>query len=333
MKIEIVAEIAQGFEGSVQQTKLFVKAAAKAGADSVKFQLVYADELATEDYEYYSLFKKLEIDQEQWNDIKNLCIQHGIELIFDIFGEKSLGVAQGLGIKTVKIHPTDITNDRFLMKIAESNLNRVMLGAGGAFFSEIKSALEILSEKEVVLLLGFQGYPTELNENQISRLKVWNDAFCRSANVKLGFSDHADPNSVSALTLPAYAVGAGATLIEKHLTLGICMELEDFESALNPDQFKSFVCAVRNLEECQGFANADDDFGMSLNEKQYRLNVRRDVVAAHDIDLGSLIDEDDVVLKRSSAENAFKSIKQVKGKRLKSNIAAGTPITAEYIEE
>lgn len=333
MKTEVVAEIAQGFEGSVELSKLFVKAAATAGADSVKFQLVYADELATKDYEHYSLFQKLEIDQEKWNDIKNLCTHYGIELIFDIFGEKSLSVALRLGIKTVKIHPTDITNDRFLMQIAKSNLNRVILGAGGAFYSEIKSALEILSEKELVLLLGFQGYPTELNENQISRLKVWDDMFCTSTNVKLGFSDHADPNSVSALTLPAYAVGAGVTLIEKHLTLGICMELEDFESAMNPDQFKHFVDALRSLEECQGFANVDEDFGMSKNEKRYRLNVRRDVVAAHDIDLGSSIGEDDVVLKRSSAQNAFKSIKQVKGKRLKVNIAAGTPISTECIEE
>ena len=59
MKVEIVAELAQGFEGCPEQaTKLLVKAAAKAGADAAKFQLVYADELATPDYEYYeSVFK------------------------------------------------------------------------------------------------------------------------------------------------------------------------------------------------------------------------------------------------------------------------------------
>ena len=43
--IKIIAEIAQGFEGNFTQSKLLIKAAAKAGADSVKFQLVYAEEL------------------------------------------------------------------------------------------------------------------------------------------------------------------------------------------------------------------------------------------------------------------------------------------------
>ena len=55
--IKIIAEIAQGFEGNFTQSKLLIKAAAKAGADSVKFQLVYAEELSTTDYKYFKLFK------------------------------------------------------------------------------------------------------------------------------------------------------------------------------------------------------------------------------------------------------------------------------------
>ena len=53
-KLSIVAEVAQGFEGNFHQSRLLIKAAAKSGANAVKFQLVYADELATSDYKYYS---------------------------------------------------------------------------------------------------------------------------------------------------------------------------------------------------------------------------------------------------------------------------------------
>ena len=49
MNIEIIAEIAQGFEGKPEQSRLLIKAASAAGANAVKFQLVYADELATPD--------------------------------------------------------------------------------------------------------------------------------------------------------------------------------------------------------------------------------------------------------------------------------------------
>ena len=49
MQIEIIAELAQGFEGRPEQARLLIKAAASAGADAAKYQLVYADELATPD--------------------------------------------------------------------------------------------------------------------------------------------------------------------------------------------------------------------------------------------------------------------------------------------
>ena len=71
-ELKIIAEIAQGFEGNFEQSKLLIKAAAKAGADAVKFQLVYADELATVDYQYYSLFKELEMEEVQ---LKSLTMQ------------------------------------------------------------------------------------------------------------------------------------------------------------------------------------------------------------------------------------------------------------------
>ena len=133
MKIEIIAELAQGFEGSLEQAKLLVKAASKAGADSAKFQLVYADELATPGYEYYELFKTLEMEDDDWLEIKQSCDNQGIELIFDVFGESSLALAQKLNIKTIKLHATDINNIGFLHSLAISSIERIMLGAGGAY--------------------------------------------------------------------------------------------------------------------------------------------------------------------------------------------------------
>lgn len=59
--LEIIAEIAQGYEGSAKLTELLTIGAIESDADSIKFQLVYADELATQDYKYYDLFKSLEM--------------------------------------------------------------------------------------------------------------------------------------------------------------------------------------------------------------------------------------------------------------------------------
>ena len=55
--LDIIAEIAQGYMGDITLCKKFIEAASNASATSIKFQLVYADELSTKDYKHYKLFK------------------------------------------------------------------------------------------------------------------------------------------------------------------------------------------------------------------------------------------------------------------------------------
>jgi len=326
MKVEIIAELAQGFEGSPEQARLLVKAAAKAGADAAKFQLVYADELATPDYQYYELFSNLEMSDEDWLGIKMNCDTFCIELILDVFGELGLSLTEKLHVKTIKLHATDINNIGFLKSLAASSVERVMLGAGGAYAHEIKNAIKILSDKRVVLFHGFQGYPTSIDENQISRLQIWKTTFTEYSNVSLGFSDHVEPSSPSSISLPAFAVGQGALVLEKHLTLGCCMELEDHESAMNPDQFKTFVQSIRDIAIANGVSLLDNDFGMSVAEKQYRKNIRRHVVVAEDVMTGEVIKVSDVVLKRTSAATPYTDIQSVYGKKAKHNLMKNFPV-------
>ena len=173
MSLEIVAEIAQGFEGDSVKSSLLLKSAANAGADAAKFQMVYADELATEDYKFHALFQSLEMDDRVWKDLFQQSIDSGIELQVDIFGLTSLEKSVDLGIKTVKIHPTDVSNVSLLTNLAESPIRKVLLGVGGAHSSEIEQALAQLVNKQVVLLLGFQGYPTETQANQLARIPLF----------------------------------------------------------------------------------------------------------------------------------------------------------------
>lgn len=326
MKVEIIAELAQGFEGNLTQSKLLVKAAAKAGADAAKFQLVYADELATPDYEYYELFSSLEMSDADWLDIKKYCDELGIDLILDVFGEIGVALAEKLLIKTVKLHATDINNIGFLKNLAGSTVDRIMLGAGGAYADEIENAIKILDNKKIILFHGFQGYPTSLNENQVSRIDFWKSKFGHFSNVSFGFSDHADPTNLSSVTLPVLAIGQGALVLEKHLTLGACMELEDHESAMNPDQFKIFVESIKDVSTAFGTSLSVNNFGMSGAESQYRKNIRRHVVVSHDVMSGEIVNSSDVVLKRTSAKQPLTEIKSVYGKKVSRSIAKNTPI-------
>ena len=86
-KVEIIVEIAQGYEGNKKLADLLTKGAIASKADAVKFQLVYADELATPDYEHYQLFKDLEMDQNIWENICTQIHNKNIKVYFDVFGK------------------------------------------------------------------------------------------------------------------------------------------------------------------------------------------------------------------------------------------------------
>src|SRR5438477_12310194 len=122
MDIEIIAELAQGYEGRVEQARLLIKAAAAAGAHAAKCQLVYADELATPDYKYYQLFRSLEMDDAVWAGLARYAAELGVQFYLDVFGTRSLRLAEQIGVRTVKLHGTDIANVGFLRHIAESSV-------------------------------------------------------------------------------------------------------------------------------------------------------------------------------------------------------------------
>lgn len=332
-QIEIVAELAQGFEGNPLLASMLLKAASAGGADAAKFQLVYADELATPDYKYYELFKSLEMTDEVWAGLAEQANSSGIELHLDVFGRRSLALASTLGVKSVKLHGTDISNAGFLDDVARSSIPRVVLGAGGANRGEISRALDVLSDKKVVILLGFQGYPTPTDANQIARVKtvseIWGGCYPR---VSVGFADHADPDDATRFALAATAIGAGAKMIEKHLTLGRNMKLEDHESALNPDEFSEFAAIIRNCTSALGSVGDDADFGMSESEHAYRKMIRRHVIAAQDVPAGTILAPEHVILKRAGADDVISDIELVYGKLLTRSVRANSPLRPDALE-
>jgi N,N'-diacetyllegionaminate synthase len=328
MKIEIIAELAQGFEGRYEQARLLIKAAASAGADAAKFQLVYADELATPDYKYYDLFRSLEMEDEAWAGLAAYAKELDVRMYVDIFGERSLRLAEEIGVTVVKLHGTDIANIGFLEKVASSSVPKILLGAGGAYAGELERALEILSSKDVVVLLGFQGYPTPNDTNQIARVKLLADYLQqRRTNVVIGFADHAVPESPLRYALAATAIGAGARVFEKHLTLGKVMKLEDHEAALNPDEFLEFCTVIRDCAAAFGCAKQTDNFDMSEAEQGYRKMIRRHVVTSRDLPAGAQLSPADLVLKRTSADQVIMDMESAYGSTLKRAINVNMPLT------
>ena len=332
----IIAEIAQGFGGDVGWASMFVEAASSAGANAIKFQVIYADEIASRNYQHYGLFKSLEMDEAAWVNIGNVSRERNLIPIFDVFGEQSLGVA--IAAKSeIMVHATDCVNLPLLKRINESvkNGSRIYVGVGGRDVSEIESAILALGDHEVVLMVGHQGYPTPRSDLPISRLKELQDKYSDTTKISVGYADHSAGGLLESLSSTAVAIAAAEIgIIEKHLTMADCMMLEDYESALSPDEFKLFATEVSLLLDNK-INRLENRF--SESEVRYRSVVSRIAVAKEDLMAGDIATWETVELLRAGIADPNEvfdirgTIERLIGLEITKNIRKGEAIVKSAV--
>ncbi|MEO7774738.1 MAG: N-acetylneuraminate synthase family protein [Steroidobacteraceae bacterium] len=323
-RITIVAEAAQGFEGDPTQARLLARAAAASGADLVKFQLVFADELALPGYKYFDLFRTLEMPDSAWHDVRTEASNKGVGLVFDVFGERSLELALKLNAHAIKIHATDFFNDA-LVAATLKQAKEVHLSLGGIEADELEAFLARHARHgtdKIVLLTGYQAEPTPIEVNNLARLAGMKARFPRQ---RIGWMDHADGSTDEASWLGVLAIPYGISVLEKHITLARPLELEDGVSALDPEAMKHYVRRVRQAELAIGTASLQ----LTPEEKGYRRRALKSVVALRALRAGEPVSADALVLKRVVLDDTGYPLHQLEravGRKLSRDVAAGGAI-------
>lgn len=111
----------------------------------------------------------------------------------------------------------------------------------------------------------------------------------RQLGVKVGYSDH-----TIGLEIPIAAVALGARVIEKHFTLDRGMKGPDHKASLEPDELKTMVTEIRNVELALG----DSIKRITSSERSNRLVARKSIVAAGPIKSGEIFTERNITVKR-----------------------------------
>jgi len=329
MSVEIIAEVAQGFEGSPDLARLLVRAAGSARADAVKFQLVYADEIAAPGYVHYDFFRKLEMPQEAWWRVAQDAKAAGLRLYFDVFGERSVSQAHMFKADGVKIHSTDFFHTH-LIRRALDLMPRVFVSLGGIAVEEVDAFLttyRITPSSPVCLMYGFQADPTPTEANHLNRLRTLTMRF---PGYRFGFMDHADGGTDEATTLALLALPFGIECLEKHISLDRSLQLEDHRSALPPEQFLAFAQRVRRLEPALG----TDQLELTAMEREYRRNTMKAVVAIKPLKTGEVVTPTAIGLKRTAELPPASSIYRLEdavGRRVTAEIQVDQPLTTDVI--
>ncbi|MDR2865191.1 MAG: N-acetylneuraminate synthase family protein [Spirochaetaceae bacterium] len=302
----IIAELGTSHNGDIIKAQEMVAAAAEAGADCIKTQIVYADEilhpntgfvpLPGGDIKLYDVFKKLEVPTDFYARIKESTEAQGLLFLATPFGEKSADELFSLSPDFVKIASPELNYVQLLQKIALKNIP-VLLSSGVSKLSDIENALRYFDKKKVCLLHCVTAYPAPEDDYNINLLRNLSGIF----GVSVGLSDH----SLDPVLVPLLAVSCGAVMIEKHFCLSRRGGGLDDPVALVPQDFARMSAFIRVAEAQSseaiiemaktlfGREKVDSVLGdgiksLSRSEKENYQRTNRSIHALREIEKGEL---------------------------------------------
>jgi len=295
--IYVIAEMACSHDGNPDWARKIIDGAGLAGADAIQLQIWSLEYMMAPSHPKYDLCKKIELSREDWASIVEYSRKRypKMDIYSFVYEHKSIDFVKSLGIDGYKLSSSDLSNPLVLERVAATG-KKVNLSIGASTMDEIASGIQRVrqgSDAEITLMYGYQSFPTlikDINLRQIGKIK---EIF----NLPMGYQDHCDADHPSSFWIPALAVGMGVNVIEKHITHDRSLKGVDYESALNPDEFKNFVCMMRELESAHGEGELKE---FSPEEIKYREFQKKSVVASRDIKAGETIKKEDVSFLRAS---------------------------------
>ena len=238
----IIAEAGVNHNGDVLIAHKLIDAAKDAGADAVKFQTFDAEKLDPPG-ERRDMLSRCELSHDNFRTLKAHADAKEIEFMSSPFDVESLlFLVNDLQVRKIKIASGNLDNTPLLSSAARAHLP-VILSTGMATIDEVREATHYFGFGTLTLLHCTSADPTALEDVNLLAMATLQEEFF----MPVGLSDHSEHYE------PAVsAVGMGASVIERHLTLDRGMDGPDHIASFNPGQFRSYVGKIRNAELCLG---------------------------------------------------------------------------------
>ncbi len=326
-RVYVIAEAGVNHNGDADMARQLVDAAAKAGADGVKFQTFRAESLASAkapkaQYQIETtgggesqldMLRRLELSAQDHHALVHHCREKGIDFLSTPFDLKSLEFLVGeLELETLKLPSGAITNGPLLLAAARSGAD-VILSTGMSTLHEVRDAIGVLA-------FGYTDAgspPSRQAFDRALKSDAGQESLCRKATLlhctseypapfadvnlramdtlgetfglRTGLSDHS-PGTAIAIA----AAGRGAVVIEKHLTLDRDLPGPDHRASIEPDALEEMTAAIRQVEAALG----DGVKQPAPSERKNMAVARHSLVALCPIAKGEAFSEDNLGAKR-----------------------------------
>ncbi len=258
MQTKIIAEVCQNHNGSRDTLEKMIAAAADSGADMVKMQSIWADDLTRRerfeegvidtngkqitirrpyDAEYERL-SALDLSMDDHQFFIDTCVKHGVIPLTAVFAKhriKDVGELSWPG-KWVKVPSYDCASLPLLRELARY-FDNFIISTGATYDNEIQDTADLMKElgKNFIFLHCVTSYPNTLEMCNLERME-WLKQFTDIT----GWSDHTkiEDNDIIAAKVAIYL---DAGYVERHFTILNAAETKDGPVSMTPELLKELV--------------------------------------------------------------------------------------------
>jgi N,N'-diacetyllegionaminate synthase len=329
----IIGEVAQAHDGSLGAAHAFIDAISKSGADAVKFQTHIAAAESTQaepwrvkfspqDASRYDYWKRMEFTEEQWTGLKQHAKECGLLFLSSPFSLEAVELLLRVGVAAWKVASGELSNASMLERMITSRLP-IILSSGMSSWDELDAIVNKVREAnlDLTVLQCSSIYPTPPEKLGINLLADFRTRY----GCKVGLSDH------SGTPFAGLAAAAlGADMIEVHVTLSREAFGPDVPASLTTQELRQLVDGVRFIRTALN--HPVDKNLISVELAPMRALFTKSVVAKHHLDLGTVLTNTDLALKKPGTGLSPDHLPRILGRRLKRSLPADALLSEEDLD-
>ncbi|PDZ11353.1 pseudaminic acid synthase [Bacillus pseudomycoides] len=331
----IIAEMSGNHNQSLERALQIVEAAARAGAHALKIQTYTADtmtlDIDNKDFKIedtnslwkgntlYKLYQQAYTPWEWHKPLFDKCTELGIIPFSTPFDETAVDFLESLNVPCYKIASFENTDIPLIRKAASTG-KPLIISTGMATISELDETVTTVRSagcKDLILLKCTSTYPASPENTNIHTIPHMRELF----QCEVGLSDH-----TLGVGAAIASVAMGATVIEKHFTLSRADGGVDSAFSMEADELNSLVVETERAWKSLGKIY----YGPTDMEKS-SLKFRRSLYVAQDMKAGDLLTTENIKAIRPGYGLAPKYLPILLGKKVKKDVAKGTPVSWDLI--
>lgn len=329
----IIAELSANHNGSLDTALTIITEASRAGADAVKLQTYRPDTITLDVQrpEFYvsgglwdgrSLYDLYEEAHTPW-EWHPVLFEHakktGITIFSSPFDKTAVDFLESLGAPAYKIASFEAI-DLPLISYVASKGKPLIISTGMADEIEIQEAVDAARKagcQQLALLRCVSGYPAPSEQYNLRTIPDMQTRY----KTLVGLSDHTLDNT-TAITSVAF----GASIIEKHFTLDRNGNGPDDSFSLEPSDLMALCRDTKTAWKSLGTI----DYGCKESERG-NVQFRRSLYFVKSLAVGEIITDNAVKSVRPGYGLAPKYIDSVIGRKVKTPVRYGDPVTLDCL--